>query len=399
MELARLCAGFDAKQVDRLRQAMTHKRSEQAMERLKGEVYDGMRRSGVNGAAADEIWEKLQGFGQFGFPESHSVSFAYIVYMSAWLRYHYPTEYLCGLLNAQPMGFYSPNSLVQDAVRHGVIVLGPDINLSNHDCTIEPHPADADDIVTYLGMEWRRGRGAVDDPLRQAVAMRTGLRYVKHLGHEDTTRIEVARRIGGVFTSPEDLAHRTGLSVSALEALSAAGALESIGLGQRQGFWAAGALAEIGPGRLALAPGIEAPDLPDVGDEERSRLERWATGISVTHPVSFIRERLSNVGCITCMEALELRTNTRRVRVGGIVTHRQRPGTAAGIIFFNLEDETGLLNIVVFPDLWDQQREVARRNPGLIIDGTLEYRDGVTNLVARRFEPFPVAETTSRDFR
>ncbi len=399
MELARLCAGFDAKQVDRLRQAMTHKRSEQAMERLKGEVYDGMRRSGVNGAAADEIWEKLQGFGQFGFPESHSVSFAYIVYMSAWLRYHYPTEYLCGLLNAQPMGFYSPNSLVQDAVRHGVIVLGPDINLSNHDCTIEPHPADADDIVTYLGMEWRRGRGAVDDPLRQAVAMRTGLRYVKHLGHEDTTRIEVARRIGGVFTSPEDLAHRTGLSVSALEALSAAGALESIGLGQRQGFWAAGALAEIGPGRLALAPGIEAPDLPDVGDEERSRLERWATGISVTHPVSFIRERLSNVGCITCMEALELRTNNRRVRVGGIVTHRQRPGTAAGIIFFNLEDETGLLNIVVFPDLWDQQREVARRNPGLIIDGTLEYRDGVTNLVARRFEPFPVAETTSRDFR
>src|SRR5690554_6202094 len=122
MELARICAGFDGGQSDRLRQAMTHKRSEQAMARLRDEVYEGMAKNGITGTAADEIWEKLQGFASFGFPESHSVSFAYIVYMSAWLRYHWPSEYLCGLLNAQPMGFYSPNSLVQDAQRHGVIV-------------------------------------------------------------------------------------------------------------------------------------------------------------------------------------------------------------------------------------------------------------------------------------
>jgi error-prone DNA polymerase len=399
MELARVCAGFDAGQVDRLRQAMTHKRSEQAMERLRDEVYGGMAGNGIIGAAADEIWEKLQGFGQFGFPESHSVSFAYIVYMSAWLRYHYPTEFLAGLLNAQPMGFYSPNSLVQDAQRHGVVVLGPDVNASLHDATVEHHDADPDDVVTYLGMGWRRGRGPVDDPPRPAVALRMGLSSVRGLGHEETTRIEVARQVGGGFTDPEDLAHRTGLKVEALEALAASGAMESIGLGRREGLWAAGALAELGPDRLALAAGVAAPSLPGLGDEEQARLERWATGVSLRHPVSFIRGRLSEAGCITCMEALELRRHHQRVRVGGIVTHRQRPGPAAGIIFFNLEDETGLLNVVVFPDLWAQQRDVARKHPGLVIDGVLEYEDGVTNLVAKRFAPFPVEGVTSRDFR
>ena len=127
------------------------------MEKLRVEVFEGMRTRGVTGAAADEIWEKLQGFASFGFPESHSVSFAYIVYMSAWLRYHYPAEFLVGLLNAQPMGFYSPNSLVQDAIRHGVVVLGPDVNLSLEECTIEPHPCDEDDVVEHYGMVWRRG--------------------------------------------------------------------------------------------------------------------------------------------------------------------------------------------------------------------------------------------------
>ena len=159
MELARVCAGFDGSQADRLRQAMTHKRSEKEMGKLREDLYVGMAGNGIIGAAADEIWEKLQGFAAFGFPESHSVSFAYIVYMSAWLRFHYPTEYLAGLLNAQPMGFYSPNSLVQDSQRHGVVVLGPDVNVSWHDCTIEAIEADPDDVVEYLGERWRRGRG------------------------------------------------------------------------------------------------------------------------------------------------------------------------------------------------------------------------------------------------
>ena len=397
MELARVCAGFDGSQADRLRQAMTHKRSEQAMGRLRDEVYAGMEAKGITGAAADEIWEKLQGFSSFGFPESHSVSFAYIVYMSAWLRFHYPAEYLAGLLNAQPMGFYSPNSLVQDAQRHGVVVLGPDVNASWHDCTIEAIETDPDDIVSYLGQSWRRGRGHVDDPMRPGVAVRMGLRYVRNLGEGEITRIEAARALGGEFTSPEDLAFRTGLDVDALEGLAAAGALESIGLGRREGMWAAGALAEIDPERLPLSPGVEAPSLPGMGEEETHRADLWATGVSPRHPMSFIRDRLD--GCLTTAEAVEMGRNLARVKVAGVVTHRQRPGTAKGVYFLNLEDETGLLNVVVLPEVWARHRRLVRRSPALVIHGRLEFYDGVTNLVARGFEPLGVQTVRSRDFR
>ncbi len=399
MELARVCAGFDGGQSDRLRQAMTHKRSEQAMAKLRDEVYAGMAGNGITGAAADEIWEKLQGFASFGFPESHSVSFAYIVYMSAWLKYHWPAEYLCGLLNAQPMGFYSPNSLVQDAARHGVMTLPPDVNRSWYDCTIEPWDAHPDDVATYYGASWRRGRGAIDDPLRPAVAVRMGLRYVRNLGAAEITRIEAARQIAGLFRSPQDLAQRTGLPVDALEGLAAGGALESLGLSRREGLWAAGTLGEIGPDRLPVAPGMEAPPLPAMTAEDEHRADLWATGVSVRHPVEFIRDRLEDSGCITVADALARRRNGVRAQVGGIVTHRQRPGTANGVIFFNLEDETGLLNVVVLPDIWRAHKEVARRHPGLVIDGVLEYRDGVTNLVARSFTAWPAAGVRSRDFR
>ena len=397
MELARICAGFDGTQADRLRQAMTHKRSEQAMGRLRDEVFAGMESKGIIGAAAEEIWEKLQGFASFGFPESHSVSFAYIVYMSAWLRFHYPAEYLAGLLNAQPMGFYSPNSLVQDAQRHGVVVLGPDVNLSWHDCAIEPTDAVPDDVVAYLGQAWRRGRGHVDDSIRPAVAVRLGLRYVRNLGEREITRIEAARVLGGVFESPEDLAYRTGIGVDSLEGLAAAGALESLGLGRREGMWAAGALAEIDPGRLPLSPGIEAPSLEGMTPEEAHRADLWATGVSSMHPMSFVRDRLE--GCLTAAEVLELRRNTARVKVAGVITHRQRPATAKGVYFLNLEDETGLLNIIVLPNVWARHRHIVRKSPALVIHGRLEHHDGVTNVVARDFEPIGVQTVKSRDFR
>ena len=399
MELARVCAGFDGGQSDRLRQAMTHKRSDREMAKLADEVYSGMAIKGIAGAAADEIWEKLQGFASFGFPESHSVSFAYIVYMSAWLRYHWPSEFLVGLLNAQPMGFYSPNSLVQDAGRHGVVVLSADINRSLHDCTIEQWDADPDDTVSFSGAVWRRGRGPLDDPQRPAVAVRMGLRYVRNLGEGEITRVEAARQLGGEFASPEDLAQRTGLKVDALVGLAAAGALESIGLAPREGMWAAGVMAEIGPGRLPLGAGIDPPHLPAMSELERHQADLWATGVSVSHPVQFVRDTLRQMGCLTVAEVLDLRAMRSRVEVGGIVTHRQRPETSAGVIFFNLEDETGLLNVVVLPDVWTVHREVARRNPGLVIEGMVEYRDGVTNLVARSFRPIPVEGVAARNFR
>ncbi len=397
MELARICAGFDGSQADLLRQAMTHKRSEQAMGRLKDEVYAGMAAKGIVAAAADEIWEKLQGFASFGFPESHSVSFAYIVYMSAWLRFHYPAEYLAGLLNAQPMGFYSPNSLVQDSQRHGVVVLGPDVNVSWHDCTVEPIDTDIDDVVTYLGQRWRRGRGHVDDPIRPAVGVRMGLRYVRNLGEREVTRIEAARVLGGVFTSPEDFASRTGLEVDSLEGLAAAGALGAVGLGRRQGMWAAGALAEIDPERLALSPGVDAPELPGMTEEESHRADLWATSVSPSHPMSFVRGQLGD--CLTAAEALDARRHKTRVKVAGVITHRQRPGTAKGVYFLNLEDETGLLNIVVLPDVWAKHRNVLRKSPALVIHGRIEYHDGVTNIVATGFEPIGIQTVKSRDFR
>jgi len=399
MELARLCAGFSAGQSDRLRQAMTHKRSDEAMAELRDEVFAGMAGNGVIGAAAEEIWEKLQGFASFGFPESHSVSFAYIVYAAAWLRFHWPAEFLMGLLNAQPMGFYTPNSLVQDSIHHGVLVLPPDINHSEFDCTVEHVQAVPDDIVEYLGMKWRRGRGAVDDPIRPAVAVRIGLRYVRNLGDAEIARIEAARLVGGRFATPEDLAQRTGLPLDALEGLAASGAMQSIDLGRRQGIWAAGALAELGPDRLPLAPGARPPELTRMDRYEEVQADLWSTSIAVTHPVSFIREALGESGCITVKEALALRKHGTKARVGGLITHRQRPGTANGVRFLNVEDETGLLNVVVLPPVWDANYEIARKSIGVVIEGVLEYRDGVTNLVSHRFEDWPIAGVKSRDFR
>jgi error-prone DNA polymerase len=399
MELARVCAGFSPGQSDKLRQAMTHKRSSEEMAKLRDEVYAGMAGKGIDGAAADELWEKLKGFASFGFPESHSVSFAYIVYAASWLKYHWPAEFFLGLLNAQPMGFYSPNSLIADAVHHGVIVHHPDINESIHDCTVEPVEADTDDLAEYLGMAWRRGMGAADDPVRSPVALRLGLRYVKNLGDTDIARIEAARFTGGPFISPEDFAQRTGLSVTSHESLAAAGAFASLGLGKRDGMWTAGSLSGLGPQRLALEDGSDIPDLPKMTAGDAMEADLWSTGISLVHPVSLIREQLARDGAMTTADALRLRRNTTRVSVGGVVTHRQRPETANGVRFLNLEDETGMLNVVVMPPVWEANYEVARKAVGMVITGTLEYRNGVTNLVAHRLASWPAPEIKSRDFR
>ena len=193
--------------------------------------------------------------------------------------------------------------------------------------------------------------------------MRLGLRYVRELGEAEITRIEGARFVGGPFTGVVDLAQRTGLKVEGLEGLAAAGALASLGVERREGMWAAGALAGMGPGRLALAEGAEAPPLAPMTPAEEAQADLWSTGVSVRHPVEFIREWLAGRGCLTIAEVLGGR-HGRRVAVGGLITHRQRPMTAKGVIFLNLEDETGLLNVVVLPGVWDANREVARARWG-----------------------------------
>ncbi len=178
-----------------------------------------------------------------------------------------------------------------------------------------------------------------------------------------------------------------------------AGALESLGVGRRDGMWAAGAAAGLGPDRLALAAGSEAPQLPGMSELEEMRADLWATGVSSRHPVEFVRNQLDEADCLSVAETLSHNRHGRRVRVGGIVTHRQRPNTANGVMFFNLEDETGLLNIVVLPEVWAKHRNVVRRSPALVIYGRLEFYDGVTNIVARDFQPIGVRTVKSRDFR
>jgi len=205
--------------------------------------------------------------------------------------------------------------------------------------------------------------------------------------------------VAGPFRSTEDLAHRTGLPLGAYEGLAAASALAPLGLGRRDGIWSAGALGDMGPDRLALTEGANSPPLPAMAPQEEMQADLWSTGISVVHPASFVREQLTALGCRPVEEALRLRRHGTRARVGGVITHRQRPSTANGVRFLNLEDETGLLNVVILPPVWDANYEVARKAIGVVIDGVLEFQDGVTNLVAHRLSPWPVTGIRSRDFR
>jgi error-prone DNA polymerase len=297
------------------------------------------------------------------------------------------------------MGFYTPNSLVQDAQHHGVVVLPPDVNASSFDCTIESVDSPSDDIARYLEGTWRRGRGPFDDPVRPAVALRIGLRYVRNLGEAEIVRIEAARMLGGTFTGPEDLAGRTGLPLDAYEGLAASGALVRVGLDRRDGMWAAGGLTELGPDRLSLPPGEDVPPLPVMVEVDQVRADLWSTGISTTHPVTLAREALDAHGCVPIAGILAGHRHGTRARVGGIVTHRQRPSTARGVRFLNLEDETGLLNVVVLPQVWEANYEVARKAVGVVIDGVVEHVDGVTNFVAHRFERWSIDGVRSRDFR
>jgi error-prone DNA polymerase len=372
MQMAVDVAGFSAAEADQLRQAMGAKRSSERMERLRGRLYQGMAERGIEGEVADRIYEKLAAFANFGFPESHSVSFAYLVYASAWLKLHYPAAFLAALLNAQPMGFWSPNTLVADARRHGVVVRGPDVNRSAATATLEPE----------------EGGG---------LAVRLGLGYVRSLGEELAERVAAGRP----YASMADLVRRTGVGEGHVEALATAGAFGSLGLGRRAALWAAGAVAQARADRLpGTAVGAEAPRLPNMSPVELGAADLWATGLSgVSHPVQFARDRLDELGAVAADGLAAVPPGTR-VLVGGVVTHRQRPATAGGTTFLNLEDETGLINVICSRGVWARYRRVARTAAALLVRGRLERAEGVTNVIADQLRPLPLSATTrSRDFR
>ncbi len=404
MQMAIDVAGFTPGEADQLRQAMGSKRSSERMERLRDRLFEGMAERGIVGDVANQIFEKLAAFANFGFPESHSVSFAYLVYSSSYLKRYFPAAFCSGLLNAQPMGFYSPHTLVADARRHGVTVRTPDLAASGVGATlewVEGVPVDASDVPCPIDV-FPVGGVEVPQP-----TVRLGLSSVRAVGDDLAERIVAERVENGSYASMTDLAQRVDIDRTALEALATAGVFSSCAdrdgrtLDRRRALWSAGAVADTGPDRLpGIVTGVDAPTLPDVSVREVTAADLWATGVSPDgHPTQFEREHLTSLGVLT---AADLRTapTDSRVLVGGVVTHRQRPSTARGITFVNLEDETGLINVVCSPGLWKRYRRVARSAPALLVRGRLERVDGVINVVADKLELLPVVGThRSRNFR
>jgi len=410
------CTGDDA---DLLRRAMGSKRGVEKIERLREKLFAGMAAHGITGTLAEEIYAKIEAFANFGFAESHAISFALLVYASAWLKLHYPGAFLAGLLRAQPMGFYSPQSLVADARRHGVLVLRPDVLRSVVDAGLEPYgdapgtgPTGLDGCRApdqpEVGPYDRHGPDSTAAHRRDGrLAVRLGLVEVQGLGREVAARI-VAERDRAPYASQNDVVRRAGLTVAQTEALATAGAFDGFGLARRQALWNAGyadTLDTLPGSAIDAAP----PQLPPMSAVELTLADLWATKISPeAHPVGHLRPVLDQHGVVPVARLGQAHAE-RRVVVAGLITHRQRPGTAGGVTFLNLEDETGMLNVVCSVPLWQRHRRVARSASGMVIRGRIEHSDGVTNLVADRLEPlsavFPEARailpgrSSSRDFR
>jgi error-prone DNA polymerase len=402
MQMAIDVAGFTPGEADQLRQAMGSKRSQERMERLRGRLYAGMAERGITGDIADQIYAKLAAFANFGFPESHSVSFAYLVYASSWIKLHYPAAFCAALVNAQPMGFYSPHSLAQDARRHGVEVRTPDLNASGPAAILEWQPTPSSPTPTA------RHLPEVAQP-----AVRLGLSSVRRVGSDLADLIVTEREHHGPFTGMEDLKRRVpAMKLDILEALATAGAFGCFDdhadrpLDRRRALWGAGAVAQTGDDRLAgMVTGVEAPMLPGMDDRETATADLWATGVSPDgHPTRFIRSHLDGLGVVPAAGLAHIEPGSR-VLVGGVVTHRQRPATAGGTTFINLEDETGLINVICSKGCWSRYRRVARSAPALLIRGRLEASEGVINIIADKLEALAVAAgpvapgIASRDFR
>jgi error-prone DNA polymerase len=378
MQMAIDVAGFTPKESDELRRAMGSKRSQERMEALRARLYAGMAENKIPPGVQEEIFEKLRAFADFGFPESHAYSFAYLVYASSWLKVHQPAAFYAGLLAAQPMGFYSPQSLVADARRHGVRVLRPSVTRSRVLASVE----------------------RVDEQL----AVRMGLESVRGISKEKAEEVVEARGSTGSatgFRDLRDLVRRVELSTAQLEALATGGALESLGIDRREGLWAAGALGQEGPTTLpGVSVGVDAPMLPGMSEIELAQADAWATGVTPdSYPTQHVRPGLEAAGVLTVAQALTTEPG-RRIAVGGVVTHRQRPGTAGGVTFLSLEDETGLLNVICTVGLWQRFRKVARSAQAMVVRGRIEAADGAVNLLAEHLVTLSLTvPARSRDFQ
>jgi error-prone DNA polymerase len=375
LEVAMALAGFTPGQAEGLRRAMSRKRSRDAMLRMWREFRDGARERGVDDATIRTVFTKLVGFSNFGFPKAHASAFAVLAYQSAWLRRHYPAEFLASLLNAQPMGFYPPASLVRDAGRRGVRTRPPCILRSDAHCTVEPD-------------------GAV----------RIGLGYVRGAG-DAAVRLVEERDRNGPFADIADLASRSGIGRDQLTALVRSGACDSFDRPRRGMLWELGTLARSAPAaggrQLPLPiPASPAPALPEESRFERVVTDYETTGLSTGwHLVSLVRPELPR-GTRTAGELLDTPDGTDVV-VAGLVVARQRPATAHGIVFLLLEDETGMINVIVRPQVYEQHRALLRAEPLLVAFGRLERRGRNINVLATRLKraPAPAAQAPEERHR
>ncbi|MBN2307604.1 MAG: error-prone DNA polymerase [Candidatus Hydrogenedentes bacterium] len=361
MQLAIVAADYTPGEADQLRRDMAAWRKSGRIERHRERLIPRMMRKGIGREFAERVFEQIRGFGEYGFPESHAASFALIAYATAWMKCHHPAAFLCALLNAQPMGFYSPDTLVQDAKRHGVLVKAVNVQRSQWDCTLEPAP----------------GSG-------EGFAVRIGLRYVKGLSENDAERVS-ARRAMKPFASFDDFTFRTGLNGGALTRLAESGALECFKAGRRDALWDALAALPEPDSALAL-PSVEAPvDFAPLDAFETIQWDYALTGHSPRgHPLAVVREALTQQGLPDAATIRRL-PNGSRVRYAGIVICRQRPGTAKGVVFMTLEDESGFVNLVIWERVYREYELLAKTQSFLGVSGKLQLQSDVAHLVVEKF--------------
>lgn len=377
MRLAVVAAGFTPGEADKVRRSMAAWKRKGGLEHFERKLIDGMRERGYQQEFAEQIFQQILGFGEYGFPESHAASFALLVYISAWLKCHEPAAFACALINSQPMGFYAPAQLVQDARRHGVVVLPADVTESDWDCTLTTHPT-----------------------TQRQPALRLGLRMVGGLSAEGAYRV-TEERAQSDFTSVEDLAARCALNKRDIRCLAAASALSSLAGHRRQAYWDVAGIEQITP--LSLSPAEEIqPQLMPLTEGQNLVADYSSLGLTLgRHPLALLRDTLRAQRLVT---AEELRTfpHGRLTRAGGLVIGRQRPGTESGVTFVTLEDETGQINVVVWRDLAEKQRRELLGSRLLAVYGVLERQGEVTHLIAGHLKDLtPLLGdlvTQSRDF-
>lgn len=373
MRVAVTAAGFTPGQADLLRRAMGHKRSHEKMQALSLSLIEGMVRTGIDKEAAHRIFDQLSAFANFGFAESHAASFALLVYVSAYLKVYYPQEFYTALLNCQPMGFYSPSSVVYEAKRRGTRVLPVDLQHSVWDCTVEGD------------------------------AVRLGFRYIKRLGDRAKDQIESALA-QGPFNSIAEFVFRTKLNRGALEQVAMVGVFRSLGITRRQALWKVLSLTHRSSGELPFPDfDLSTSHIPPLLAADTLRADFKGMNLSPGHhPMFLFRARLKADGVCTASDLRKV-AHQATVCVAGIVVIRQRPPTAKGFTFLTLEDETGFINVVVKPDTLERFRKEVERTPTLLVTGTIEREGRVINLIGQEFSALKMATHTvalkSRDFR